>query len=124
MKTRPIILIIIGVAVVITAGFFIWRYQKTPGKLDAFAQCISQKGAKFYGASWCSRCQDQKKLFGKSVKLLPYVECSTPDGQSQLPVCNNAQVESYPTWVFSADVRQIGLLSLDELAQKTGCQLP
>ena len=48
-----------------------------PGKYDAFAQCLKDKGAVFYGAFWCPNCQEQKKLFDSSIKLLPYVECST-----------------------------------------------
>ena len=45
----------------------------TPGKYDAFAVCLKDKGAVFYGAFWCSHCQANKKMFGTSEKLLPYV---------------------------------------------------
>jgi thiol-disulfide isomerase/thioredoxin len=69
-----------------------------PGKYDTFAQCLKDKGAVFYGAFWCPHCQEQKKLFGSSQKLLPYVECSTADGQGQLQVCKDQKIEGYPTW--------------------------
>ncbi|MFI5205343.1 MAG: hypothetical protein ACHQVK_00215, partial [Candidatus Paceibacterales bacterium] len=68
--------------------------------LDDFAKCIKASGATFYGAFWCPHCKAQKDLFGSSVQYLPYVECSTPDGNSQLPVCTNAGVTVYPTWQF------------------------
>ena len=59
------------------------------GKYDTFAQCLKDQGATFYGAFWCPHCKDTKALFGSSVNLLPYVECSTPDGNGQLQVCKD-----------------------------------
>lgn len=95
-----------------------------PGKLDAFAGCLSESGAKFYGAFWCPHCQNQKALFGRSARLLPYVECSTPDGQSQLPVCRDANIGSYPLWEFSDGSRLSGNIPLETLSEKTSCELP
>lgn len=95
-----------------------------PGKYDAFATCITESGAKFYGAFWCPHCTAQKELFGSSVDLLPYVECSTPDKTGQLQVCIDAKVQGYPTWEFADGSRLSGEVSLKGLAQKTGCELP
>ncbi len=93
-------------------------------KYDAFAQCIKDSGATFYGAFWCTHCQAQKKLFGSSAKLLPYVECSSLDGRSQLPVCTEKNIEGYPTWEFADGSRLGGEVSLDVLSEKTLCPLP
>lgn len=112
----------IGLAVVVIIGGMIW-YSQMPGKYDGFAGCIKESGATFYGAFWCPHCQEQKKLFGKSAKNLPYVECSTVDGQGQLPVCKDANVETYPTWEFNGGTRQTGTLSLAEIASSTSCEL-
>lgn len=114
------ILVIVAVAALL--GGMVW-YSSMPGKLDAFAGCVKESGAAFYGAFWCPHCQAQKALFGKSAKLLPYVECSTPDGQGQLQVCKDAKVESYPTWQFADGTRKTGELSLADLAGFTGCSL-
>jgi thiol-disulfide isomerase/thioredoxin len=95
-----------------------------PGKYDQFAQCLTDKGAKFYGAFWCPHCQAQKRLFGKSAKLLPYVECSTPDGKGKLAVCKDNGVEGYPTWEFADGTRKTGEVPLAELAITTSCPLP
>lgn len=95
-----------------------------PGNLDEFAQCLDEQGAQFYGAFWCPHCQAQKRLFGRSAELLPYVECSTPDGNNQLQVCIDAGVEQYPTWEFADGSRLTGERSLEELAAKTNCPLP
>lgn len=98
--------------------------DNSPGKYDGFAQCLKDKGATFYGAFWCPHCQNQKALFGKSAKLLPYVECSTPDGRSQLDVCKEKGVSTYPTWLFADQSTTTGETSLETLSEKTGCGLP
>lgn len=95
-----------------------------PGQYEAFAQCITDSGAKFYGAFWCPHCQDQKAAFGKSEKLLPYIECSTADGQGQTEVCKEAQITGYPTWQFADGSRLDGFVQMQALAEKTSCPLP
>ncbi len=90
---------------------------------DSFAQCLTDAGAKFYGAYWCPHCQAQKKLFNNSQKL-PYIECSTPNGQGQLPICIDAKITGYPTWEFADGTRLDGERTLEELGTKTNCALP
>lgn len=124
MENKIKIIIIIAVFIIVSlAGLWI-NWDRKPGKLDAFTQCLKENGATFYGAFWCTHCQSQKALFGKSAKYLPYVECSTPNGQSQLAVCKDKNVESYPTWEFKDGSRLNGAISLTELSGKTDCQLP
>lgn len=117
--------IISALIIVVVAGiiFLIPRKTTAPsGNLDAFAQCIKDSGAKFYGAFWCPHCQNQKKLFNDS-KNLPYVECSTPDGQGQTQECQDKKIEGYPTWIFADGSQLSGELTFDQLSQKTGCQI-
>ena len=113
----------IGVVVLLFVGLGIWN-KTQPGKYDAFAQCLGEKGAIFYGAFWCPHCQATKKLFGSSAKLLPYIECSTPDGSAQLQACTDKKIESYPTWEFADGSRLSGEIPMAQLAEKTGCVLP
>ncbi|MBX4189069.1 hypothetical protein KW785_00555 [Candidatus Parcubacteria bacterium] len=123
MKKNTLVWGIAGLAVIILIGWLIVTPGKG-GKLDAFATCLKDQGAKFYGAFWCPHCQAQKALFGRSAKLLPYIECSTPNGNSQNQVCNDAKIESYPTWEFSDATRLTGEQTLAELSSKTSCVLP
>jgi thiol-disulfide isomerase/thioredoxin len=120
--------IIVGALLVILVGAYFLNRMSTrgapSGKYTAFAQCVKDNGATFYGAFWCPHCKEQKALFGDAVKLLPYVECSTADGQGQNAVCTAKGVNSYPTWVFADGSRESGTLSMEELAKKTGCTLP
>lgn len=128
MKTNSKTFIgILGVIVVILGVVWLANQPNKPlgpGPLDSFATCLKDKGVLFYGAFWCSHCKAQKALFGNSVSKLPYVECSTPDGGSQLQVCTDKNVTSYPTWVFPNGDRLTGEISLADLSQKSSCELP
>ena len=94
------------------------------GKYDTFATCLKDKGAVFYGAFWCPHCQATKKLFGSSQKLLPYVECSTTDASAQTQICIDKNIKSYPTWEFADGSHLNGEVTLQQLADKTSCELP
>jgi uncharacterized membrane protein len=70
-------------------------------KLRALAHHLDATGARFYGASWCGRCTDQKAMFRDAAPLLPYVECA-PEGRRgpQTPLCRTQRIERYPTWII------------------------
>jgi hypothetical protein len=125
--------IIILISVIVLGALFAYiiatdssSTSKVPdGKYDQFAQCLKDKGATFYGAFWCSHCKEQKELFGKTaVKVLPYVECSTPDGTAQTSQCKEDGITGYPTWKFSDGEIIKGNMSLAQLSEKTSCVLP
>lgn len=119
-----IILLILGVITTVLLRSGGTNDPSIPGKYDSFATCLKDKGAVFYGAFWCSHCQATKKLFGSSAKLLPYVECSTANGQGQLSICIDKKITGYPTWEFADGSRLGGEISLAQLAEKTACVLP
>lgn len=91
--------------------------------IRALAEHLSDSRAVFYGASWCTHCQEQKRLFGASVSRLPYIECS-PNGPNTpaLRSCTAAGVRSYPTWVIDGRSYPGVVLSLKQLA--TASQFP
>ena len=111
-----ILLIVAGIALSVVSS-------TRPGRYDNLAKCMKDNGVIFYGAFWCPHCQATKGLFGKSAKLLPYVECSTPNGQGQLQVCKDAGVNQYPTWVRPDGASILGERSLADLAAFSGCTL-
>lgn len=124
MKKKTLfILTLLFIAVVM---LIVWASirQNAPSKLDGFAQCLKDKGAVFYGTFWCPHCINQKKLFGTAQRLLPYVECSTADGNHQTPECIEKKIMGYPTWRFADRSEETGTLLLARLAEKTGCVLP
>ena len=123
-------IVILVIVVIIIGGFYwLWTAENVKAaRLDAFATCITQSGAKMYGAFWCPHCQSQKAmfdtLFTSSSKKLDYVECSTPDAKGQLEVCKTEKIDTYPTWRFGDGSQNKGEMTLQQLAEKTGCALP
>ena len=122
-QTKIIIGLIIVVVFVLPLGYWVYAVGQ-PGKYDDFAQCLEEKGAVFYGTFWCPYCLNQKREFGRSADLLPYVECSTPDRQGQTQACIDADITSYPTWEFANGERMQGVVPFEVLAEKTECILP
>lgn len=123
--TRKKLYIILGC---IVGAVFVYAVVKAnsgvPGQYDAFAQCITEKGAKMFGAYWCPHCQNQKKQFGKSFSKVTYIECAQPGNpNAQVKECVDAKISGYPTWEFADGSRVEGEMSLEALAEKTGCQL-
>ena len=87
----------------------------------AFVECIRDSGAKYYGAHWCPYCSKQNNLFGAEAQYLPYVECSSKDGERKLQQCSH--IRGYPTWIFSDGKQVSSVLSVAELSAYTGCQV-
>ena len=123
IKTKFIIFILVVVIVVAGVGIGLGARPEKAGRLDDFAQCIKSSGAVFYGAFWCSHCQEQKAEFGSSKQYIPYVECSNPDN-SQTQICIDKAIKGYPTWIFQDGSILNGKVSLEALASKTQCVLP
>ena len=125
---KKYIYIILGLLLFVGIVWLIKAPAKV-SKYDDFAKCLKDKGVIFYGAFWCPHCQAQKARFGTASKYLPYIECSTPDGQSQNQTCKDKGIESYPTWYFinpattTPDIVK-GEIELADLAAKTSCVLP
>jgi hypothetical protein len=122
-KTKFIIFIVLVVGVIGGIGVYASVKPEAPSKLDGFAQCLSSSGAEFYGAFWCSHCQEQKDEFGSAKQYLPYIECSNPDN-TQIQVCIDKKIEGYPTWIFKDGSIVNGKMSLEALRDKTQCVLP
>lgn len=119
--------IIIGVVTVVilvswasVAGFTLFEGN---GEYDIFAQCLTDSGAKMFGAYWCPHCQSQKDIFGSSWKHVDYVECSLPNRAGQTQVCIDEGITSYPTWEFASGQRVGGVIGLEQLSQLSGCSL-
>lgn len=85
----------------------------------ALAQHLSDYGAKFYGASWCVECRQQKRRFGHAADRLPYVECS-PGGRNtpMTSTCAAAGVTVFPTWVIDG-IQHNGVIEPQQLAVLT-----
>ena len=92
--------------------------------IKALAVHLAATDAKFYGAYWCQRCQEQKALFEASADRLPYVEC-TPNGRNgpQSGTCTVHDIRDYPTWIIKGK-RHSGIVGLRQLALYSGFPIP
>lgn len=108
---------VLGVVAVAQAGLLV---RPADPRLAALAEHLEARGAKFYGASWCPKCTEQKDLFGRAAEQLPYIECSPngPKGAVSM-TCLSANVQAYPTWIIRGRPYQ-EVLQPEELARRSG----
>jgi hypothetical protein len=122
-KTKKVILYVV-VAALFVGAYLAGRYYENH-KYDSFARCLATRNARMYGLYWCPHCADQKREFGSSFHYVPYIECASENDPHELtPACKAAGVKLFPSWQFGADPPKEGVLTLQELSQKTGCSLP
>ena len=115
------LLLIFGACTTGKTVYTVEGQEKTLSPHTAFAQCLTEKGVKMYGASWCSHCQNQKALFGEAWRDVTYIECALPTGRGQTAACQAAGIQAYPTWEFPDGSRQTGELTFKQLGEKSGC---
>jgi hypothetical protein len=120
-RSRFIIIAVIIVIAFAAAYYFGWHRHTT--RLDAFAKCLTAKQAKMYGAFWCPHCEEQKEKFGSSFQYAPYVECGIKGSKGIEPVCTEAGIKRFPTWIFADGTRVEGEHELEFLGEQTGCSL-
>lgn len=118
----------LGTFLLVLIPVIIWAVVSTkpsvkPGQYANLAKCLTDTGAKMYGAYWCSHCQEQKKKFGDAVNQVPYIECSLPDGKGVNQLCIDAGIKGYPTWILGDGQKIEGAIDLSDLAIKSGCPI-
>ncbi|MCA9473747.1 MAG: vitamin K epoxide reductase family protein [Nitrospirales bacterium] len=119
-EASVIALIIVGILHLHYSGTFDAAAGPEDPQLQALATHLTKTGARFYGAYWCPRCQEQKAIFQASAKRLPYVECSSGGRGSPLTKpCAAEKIKSYPTWIIN-DTRYTGLQTPSSLAVNSG----
>ena len=91
--------------------------------LVAFAKALAESGTRFFGASWCAHCTDQKELFADGAQFLPFIEVTNPD-RTPNQVGIDEGVTSYPTWEFPDQSRLEGVQSLETLSARSGVPIP
>ncbi|MDP2664391.1 MAG: protein disulfide isomerase family protein [bacterium] len=114
-----IIIAAIGAAIAGVGFLVINPGQQVAAALDSFAQCLADEKVTMYGADWCPHCQNEKKAFGDSFRLVPYVEC--PQNPK---LCLDKGIEGYPTWIFPDGKRLEGEQGIVVLSKESGCVLP
>jgi glutaredoxin len=124
MKTTKEVPAIVWVAmpVLIAGVIFSYFLFLSPSNLAAFAQCLTEKKAVFYGSNTCPHCAAQKRDFGRSFQYINYVECNNNGALAE--ACRLADVKAFPTWKFDGKDPTTGRQDLRNLAAKNSCTLP
>jgi hypothetical protein len=80
------------------------------------ARYLTDSGVQMFGAYWCPHCHHQRERFGQEAfQQIDYVECD-PRGENPRPqLCEEEQIEGYPTWKINGQLYP-GDRSLEELA--------
>lgn len=93
-------------------------------QLESLAKCLTERGARFYGAYWCGFCTRQKEMFGEFFRYITYIECA-PDRATpeQIASCEAAEIGGVPDWRFQDGNKVTGLQSIRELSRLSGCPL-
>ena len=106
-KTLSIIFGVLILALSVLAGMGVFQSDKRKTidvELVAFAQCLEEKGAIFYGAFWCPHCQNYKpkwkeieaKNNGRDARpKLRFVSVDCTDGTPS--EASKFGIEGYPT---------------------------
>lgn len=118
------VLIFLVTAAVLVGFYFLMNRgssSEKPKDMEAFTKCLSDGGVKIYGASWCPHCQNQKKMFGDSIKNI-YIECY-PDGNTLTDICKQAGINGFPTWEFQNGKRLSGGLTFQQISDNSNCPL-
>jgi len=122
---KKAIIISIGILSIFISGIALSGCSNGPvedGKYAEVAQCITEKGAKFYGTFWCGFCKKQKSAFGDDIRYIDYVECDERGDNGDPQACIDAGVDRYPTWFFPGQGLKVGLHSPEDLAKITNCE--
>ena len=96
----------------------------TEEQVATLANCLTEKGVRFFGTAECPWCTEQKELFGQSAELLPYIECSLDVAtEEELAMCREANVEGVPDWRFPGQEPVTGMQSIQRIAELSGCEI-
>lgn len=114
-KNKKIFIWIAIIVIIVLSAYFVKRGMDKPGQYDSFAKCLTEKGARMYGTEWCSHCQNQKSLFGKSFEYVSFTDCNLDTA-----ACSEKNITGYPAWIINGDQYQ-GQQTLQKLGYLTDC---
>lgn len=102
--------------------------QEQTTDLNAFAQCLGEKGVKMYGSYICSACLATKKAFGPAFEHIEEIECHPRGPNPQTELCLTRNIQKTPAWIMEENGNEIkrleGFQDFNDLAAFSGCPYP
>lgn len=124
MKKSILRAVLLGLALAVpTLAAFAAETNESAIDKEAIAQCLFDKGVKYYATWWCPYCKKQEEVFGDAAELLPRIECHKDGENPQVAVCKKEGVNGIPAWDFPDGTRVSGWKSLQKLSALSGCPL-
>jgi uncharacterized membrane protein len=97
--------------------------EQSDSRTIAIGRNLKKRGAKMYGAYWCSHCHDQKQRLGqRAFSNVTYIECDKGGVNTQAKLCREKRIPGYPTWEIDGELYP-GELQIDDL-EKLAAGLP
>ncbi len=91
--------------------------------LVGFAQALAESGTQLFGAAWSAASTEQRDLFEDGRNELPFIEITGPDRTlNSIGVAEDITV--FPTWEFPDGSRSEGVLTLEEISERSGIDIP
>jgi len=112
-----ILVIVVTIAIIgwSVSGYF--ANTDDGNDIDNFAKCLSEKGAILYASKYCGACNNQKEMFGDSLKYINQVECT-----ENQELCQQNGIRVVPTWIINGE-SYTGVQSFETLSSLTDCPL-
>lgn len=114
MKKQTQITLVLIILIVLIAVVVIYIKNQNPGIPADLAKCIGSK-SELYVKLGCTHCEDQKKMFGDSLKYLNVTDC-----WYERDFCLVKGIEKIPTWVINR-TQYTGVQEIETLKNLTGC---
>ncbi|MGV8168532.1 MAG: peptidylprolyl isomerase [Candidatus Nanoarchaeia archaeon] len=89
-----------------------------------FVECLNEKGARMFTASWSPDSKRQLEMFSNYASNLNVVECDPDVATAKLELCSSVlkkQFPTWPTWEIGGSLYE-GVQSLSTLARNSGCE--
>ena len=91
--------------------------------LVAFARALAADGVQLFAAAWDADSTSQIQLFEDGGKDLPFIEVTGGDRELN-DVGEAEEISTFPTWQFSDDTRVEGILTLAQVSEMSGVEIP
>ena len=93
----------------------------TPVVPEELSKCLATSGMKFYTAWWCPYCKQQLKTLSDAGVRAEIIACYPEGSMQKNALCTEQGVKYFPTWEHGSGERTLGALSLETLANISGC---
>lgn len=114
-----LILLIAGLYIFTDWFSLITGYFTGESQQESVINCLREQGAEFYFSKYCAECEKQQAELGSLFEKINRIDCGK-DKEN----CQN--IRELPAWYLpnSPEKFHYGFLTLNELSEMGGCELP